>query len=728
MKQTHPSNLWKPWGRPLFVLLTFLVSTMALAQYGGSIRGNVTDQTGALIPGATANGASFTDTVPAPAIWLDRLHGDPHVIGKTLQLSGEMRTIVGVLEQGVEFPAQGPVVYAPMQPAGKSKGLMAGGFALALARLKPGITVPQALTDVRGYLEHLPKNDGVSGKDLVIVPMGRYLTGSLQTPLLAMLGAVCVLLTIACANAASLQIARAIERLPEMQVRSALGASFSRMLQQLLVESLILSFSGAAVGSLVAIAVVSAMRHAYAGQFARFQELAVHPEVLAAMAVLAVVTGLLASLAPVFSTRRRTMAGAGGARRTTTPRNRASAMLVTIQITLTCVLLVVCGLFVRTFLALRQVPLGFDPHHVTTLVTMPKSSGQSPEALRQASTLLLHRLEALPGVEAAAMQTSIPFSNFYYYLNGTTDISGRAYQKNDAAFYSVVSSSFVRASGIQLLKGRGFLPEDDSTADMVALVNQAFVDKFLGQRNPLGVSMKMHRDPGDKDSDVPVTQSYTIVGVVQNELQGSDIASAFQPMIYLDDLQLPRDSQLLEIYNMVSEFAIRSSLSQAVLEKEIRGGMKQAAPEMAEMELHPMEQDIEASLEQRRLALRLISGFGATALVLAAIGIYGMLAYTVNSRRREIGVRMALGSSRTGVSQLVLRQAARMVAWGLIPGIAGAWAAEHWVRSFLFGVKPLDPLAVTLSAAILGLTAAIAAAVPAWRAAKVDPMEILRVE
>jgi putative ABC transport system permease protein len=199
-------------------------------------------------------------------------------------------------------------------------------------------------------------------------------------------------------------------------------------------------------------------------------------------------------------------------------------------------------------------------------------------------------------------------------------------------------------------------------------------------------------------------------------------------LIYLDNLQLPKDSMFLQIYSMMSQFAIRSPLPQDVLNKEIRGALKQTAPDMAEMQLQPMEEAIANSLEQRRLALRLVSGFGVMALILAAIGIYGMLAYTVNSRRREIGVRMALGSSRTGVSRLVLQQAARMVLWGLLPGIAGAWAAEHAIRSFLFGVKPLDPLALAASAVVLAMTAAIAAALPAWRAARVDPMEVLRVD
>ncbi|MFT4113925.1 ADOP family duplicated permease [Silvibacterium sp.] len=674
----------------------------------------------------TRSDATQPVVVLSHEFWLEELHGDPHAVGSTIRVSSELRTVVGVLPQGIDFPTRGPVVYMPVAEQQKGSTFLSIDASMALARLKPGVTASQALAEVRGFLEHIHDSSGVAGSQLMIVPVTRFLTSSLQTPLLALLGGVGILLLIACANAASLQIARAIERLPEMQVRSALGASFPRLLQQLVVESLIVSLGSAVVGGGLAFAAIAAIRHAYGDQFPRFQELAVHPSVLAAVVLLAMVAGLLASLAPAFSTRRRTVAAAA-ARRTTTSRNRASAVLVTTQITLTCVLLVTCGLFVRTFFALRQVPLGFDPHHVTTLVVMPQHP-QVSGSLLQSNTLLLHRLESLPGVEAAAMQTSIPFSSFAFNLNGTTDISGRPFQKSDTANYSIVSSGFVRASGIRVLQGRGFLPQDDGSANIVVLVNQAFVDKYLAGRNPLGVGLKMHRDPTDKDSDMPILQGFTIVGVVQNEVQGGDLASEFQPMIYLDDLQIPKESMFLQIYGMMSQFAIRSPLPQDALNKEIRGALKQTAPDMAEMQLQPMEEAIANSLEERRMALRLVSGFGAMALVLAAVGIYGMLAYTVNARRREIGVRMALGSSRTGVSRLVLQQAARMVAWGLVPGIAGAWAAEHAVRSFLFGVKPLDPLALAGTAAVLAMTAAVAAALPAWRAARVDPMEVLRVE
>jgi putative ABC transport system permease protein len=680
-----------------------------------------------------ARGRSFSaNDAAAPVVlvshdyWQDRLHRDPHVLGSTLSISNTPYTVIGVLPPGLNSPfgTNGPVIFRPISLQGKEQNSLFAGVALVLARMKPGVSTSQALAETRTLLAPHDTN-GVESSRLVLQSLTSFIAGGLQTPLLTLLGGVVILLLIACANAANLQIVRATERLPEMQIRSALGAGIPRLLQQLLIESLVVSFAGAAVGGSLAVAATAAIRSAYGLRFARFNELSVHPSVFAALLLLALLSGLLASVAPAWRLRHPTLTA--GTRRTVAPRNRVSAFLVSLQIALTCVLLVTCGLFIRTVRALQQVPLGFDPHNVTILMLMPEDSQQPPALLRQRESRLLQSFQALPGVQAAAMQSSIPFSNYNFSMNGRTDVSGRPFHKGDTSFYSIVSSSFVHASGIHLLQGRDFQTQDDSDGAMVALVNQAFVRKFLSGRNPLGVTLRMHRDPGEKDSDVPLAPPFTVVGVVENELQGP-LGSSFEPMIYLDDLQLPAGSALLRLFDLGGQFAIRSPLPPSVLDKEIRDTLKRVAPDMAEMQMDSMEQAMDNSLGERRLALRLVSGFGAMALLLAAIGIYGLLAYAVTLRRREIGIRMALGSSRTRVTRLVLRQAARMVLWGVIPGIAGAWAAAHAVRSFLFGVTALDPLAIAAAAGVLALTAAVAAAIPAWRAARVHPMEVLRVE
>jgi predicted permease len=512
----------------------------------------------------------------------------------------------------------------------------------------------------------------------------------------------------------------------EMTVRSALGASLGRLLQQLVTENVLVSLLGVTVGGVFSFIVVAAVRHAYADKYPRFGEIAIHPEVLMASFVLALVVGILASLAPALSIRRHA-AGRLNAR-STTPKLRLTGVLVSTQVALTCVLLVISGLFVRTLHSLENVKLGFDPRGVTTLVLMPANQQQDPQLSREIETRLLHRFENLPGVQSATMQSDIPFSHYDVTMHGTTDVAGRTFQKEDSAYYTFVSTNFVATSGIRLLEGRGFVQADESNGTIVALVNEAFVKMFFPGRKPIGTTIRFHRDPGDKDADLPFVEPMTIAGVIQNEVQGGDLGAPYEPMVYLDYLALPKSSFLSAVFSMSAQYAVRSNLPEPNLAAALRHVIKQDAPTMVEMSLVPMEEQISESLGQRRLALQLVGGFGLIALILAAVGIYGVLTYSVAVRRREIGIRMALGSSRRGAAGLVANQMGKMFLLGLLPGIAGAWAAGRAVQSFLFGVKALDAMTLAAAAAMLLLVSSAAAFLPALRAAQVDPIETLRSE
>jgi putative ABC transport system permease protein len=663
------------------------------------------------------------------AFWRERLHSDQRAVGSTIKVVGEQRTIIGVIPQGVHFPQSldSPEVYTPKPVTSQVQGGDLNDSAWVTARLKPGVSIQQAQQEARSVFAHVHDGNDADRGTLLLQPYESYLTGDVRPALLALLGGGAILLLIACGNAANLQIVRATGRIAEMNVRSALGASFGRLIQQIATESVSVSLLGACLGIGLAYGAVRAIRGTYGQQFARFDELTVHPAVFLACALLAVLVGALASLAPSLNILRHASITGILSTRTIT-RSRVPGALVAVQIALTCVLLVVTGLFVRTFHWLQSVDLGFDPHGVTSLVLMPENPHQSAEVSRELDGRLLDRFATLPGVVAATMQSSVPFSNFNVEMNGGTEVNGRPFSKGDDARYSLVSNNFVRASGMHLIRGRGLLPQDDGSAAVVCLVNEAFAQKYLQGRDPIGASLRFHRNPGDKEADMPIPGSMTVVGVLNNELQGGSLGAQFEPMVYLDYLQLPGNSVMAPIFSFVSEFAIRSTLPQAVLNKELRAAVKQGAPEMTEMALQPMEQSIANSLNERRLALRMVSSFGVAALLLAAIGIYGVLAYSVAQRRREIGIRMALGSSRAGATRLVTRQAATMVAFGLVLGGAASLPAGHAVRSFLFGVQPLDPLTVGATAFLLLLVCAAAAAIPAWRAAQVDPMEVLRAE
>ena len=659
----------------------------------------------------------------------ERMHGSAKAVGATIKISGQTRTVIGVLPDGVHFPqgVEAPMVYEPMP---LHKGAMSEVFddaAMVLARLKPGVTRQQATEELSSLFLHQAGAKDTNPMIPDVYSYSDYLTGDLRTGLLTLLGGCALLLLIACANAANLQIVRAAARMTEMHVRAALGASRARLLQQAMTQSIVVSLAGAALAGGIAYALVTATRHVYAARYSRFEELTVHPLIFGACALLALGVGALASVAPLPQIRKASAASAMRVGQTTRP-SRVAGLLVMLQVGLTCVLLMVSGLFVKTLRALEDVPLGFDAHHVTTVVLMQQDQHQDPEVSRQIVGKVLDAFAALPGVESAAMQSSVPFSSFGMGLNGATDVSGRAYHDGDSASYSLVSSNFVRASGLRLIRGRGFLPLDDGSGATVALVNREFGRRFLGNRDPVGATVKFHRGPHDTDADLPFLQPMNVVGVVENEIQGGDLGAPFEPMVYLDYRQLPKGSMFVQLFNLTSEFAIRSRLPQATLNAELRAAIRRTAPGMAEMSIQPMEESIASSLNQRRLALRLVSSFGAVALLLAAIGIYGVLSYSVTQRRREIGIRMALGSSRRGATKLVVQQAGMMVLLGLAIGCAAAWPAGRAVRSFLFGVGALDPWVAGATAAMLLLVSVIAAMAPAWRAARVNPMEVLRAE
>jgi predicted permease len=677
----------------------------------------------------TAGDAEAPVAVINAAFARERMHAMEHAVGSTIKVLGQSRTVIGVLPDGMHFPqgVQAPMVYVPMS---LRKGAQSGVFddaAMVLARLKPEVTRQQAIEELRSLFLHQAGTRDPNPQVPEVHFYSDYLTGDLRTGLLALLGGCTVLLLIACANAANLQIVRAAGRIMELHVRAALGASRTRLLQQAMTESVVVSLVGAALGGGIAYLLVRMARTAFAARYSRFEELTVHPLILGACALLALGAGALASIAPLPQIRKASAASAMRATRATRP-SRVPGLLVMVQVGLTCVLLVVSTLFVKTLRALEDVPLGFDPQNVTTVVLMQQNQHQDPELTRQTVGKLLDAFAALPGVEAATMQSAVPFSSFNMGLNGATDVSGREHREGDSASYSLVSSNFVHASGLRLIRGRDFLPRDDGSGAIVALVNQEFVGRFFGNRDPIGATVKFSRGPHDTDADMPFLQPMNVVGVVQNEMQGGDLGAPFEPMVYLDYRQLPNGSMFVQLFNLTSEFAVRSRLPQQALDAELRGALQRTAPGMAEMSMTSMEESIASSLSERRLTLRLVSSFGAVALLLAAIGIYGVLSYTVMQRRKEIGIRMALGSSRSGATKLVVRQAGMMVLLGVAIGFAAAWPAGRALRSFLFGVGALDPWAFSVTAGVLLVVGMIAAMAPAWRAARVNPMEVLRAE
>jgi putative ABC transport system permease protein len=664
------------------------------------------------------------------AFWRENLHSDPRVIGSKLTVYGRIMTIIGVMPAGFYFPPQtfnAPVVAVPFHLDAKAQDYNGFVGAQSMARLRSGSDASRAEQQLRAVFtrNHWGGNNGGRAS---LRSYRSTITGDEQPALLALLGACVALLLIACANTANLQIVRGTARATEMSLRAALGAGRGRLLQLIATESVTISLLGAGCGLALALAIVEWARKIYGFQYARFNELTLRPAVFVGCAVLAVGTGLLAAVAPSLAGLRNAGQHRPSQGVRTVTRLRLSSTLVVAEIALTCVLLATAGLFLRTFRALEAAPLGFDPKNITSVVLMSETPSLNGQVTKVMMERVLDRLSVTPGIQSAASQTSVPFSSFNLFLNSTFALVGYVIPKGSSVSVSLISDEYARAMNISMLQGRSFLPTDREGSLGVCIVNQTFVRRFLrGQPAPGNVVQFTSDDPKDPDNRF-MKAPLTIVGVAPDEVAQGIVADT-QPTVFIHSRQFPADNEAGSIvFGTAPQFVVRSTLPQATLEREIRHVLKTEAPGMAEMTIQRVEDAMQKSLSDRRLALRLASMFGFAALVLATVGIYGVLAYSVAQRTREIGIRMALGSSRSKTISLILQQVGVMGVAGLTVGIAGAWPAGRAVRSFLFGVQPVDTPTLLITACLMLLVCTIAAALPAWRAAQVDPMEALRTE
>ena len=665
--------------------------------------------------------------------WTGSMHGDPHAIGTQLRLDGKLYTVIGVLPPGFAFPMdmQGESVYTPLQFDAKGKDQHGFTSAFLVGRLKPGASITSAASELQAIYKqslHNPE-DKAADWQVHVGPFGHAQTSDERPALFALLGASLLLLLIACANTANLQIARGITRAPEMSMRSTLGASGARLLRQLATESIVVSALGACAGLFLAGVLVAAVRHAYSAKFPRFDELALHPSVFLACAALAVIVGLLAALVPASQALRHAGQSPSANSSRSTRRSRLPGMLVALELALTCVLLAVTGLFLRTFRALEQVPLGFNPHQLTIISTLPLNPQADPETMRQVERRVLHSLAALPGVQASASETSLPYSNMSLSFTSTIRIAGRPAKKADDVSIALISPGWNRTLGIPMLEGRSLSDTDGAGSTPVCLVNQAFVRTHLAGQRVVGTSVLFPNSSTDGTDDRLLKNPFTIAGVVPDQDTNTAISAAPDPVIFLPADAIPAGAgEARFLFVVAPQFAVRSTLPESTLNREIRTVLKRDAPELAEMGITPVDAAMQNALANRRLALRLASGFGALALLLSAIGIYGVLAYSVAQRRREIGIRMALGSSRAAAVRLIAGHAVVMAAAGLALGLFASWPAGRAVRSLLFGVHAVDPLTSVAAALVLLFVCCLAALIPAWRAAQVDPNEALRSE
>jgi putative ABC transport system permease protein len=671
-------------------------------------------------------------TLISERVWRKQFGASPSAVGQRLNIDGVPREIVGVVSERVRFPRNCDV-FLPLADLRADHDLLSRANHDAfscLGRLKSGATLKQAIAELDTIAADLSRRypDSNTGRQISAKLLLEFSVGQYRYLLCVLLAAVGCVLLIACANVANLQLARGIARRKELAVRAALGASRWDLARQVLLESGVVALTGGICAVLIAVWSLDAIRSLVPPNVPRFQETNIDGLVLVTTSIISVIAGLLVGVWPALRVSNTASMAAElheeGARGSSgAQRQRARAILVIAQVALAVLLLAVAGLTLKSFWRSQQVPLGFNPRGVLTMsIALPPSRYDSPEKIVRFYDQLVERVTRLPGVSAAAICNNEPFDHHEwdssFHITGTPpDPRGQ----EPISEMALVAPDYFRVLGMPILRGRNFGPEDVKGRPGTVVIDELAAQKFFPDTDPIG---KQIDDPVTiglpVDNGVPVT----IIGIVphtRNNAPGENEDSRKLPMMYFSAAQFTNGDQNL-IIRAKAGFNPNSVVS------PIKDQIAALDSEQAVSDVAAMQDNIDDSLASQRLTMTLLSVFAGLALILASIGLYGVMALIVTQRTRELGIRFALGASRSDVLRLVLGQGAVLVGIGLAAGLLGAFAASRALRSVLYNVAPLDPAALISALLTLSLVALIACFLPARRASLVDPIEALRME
>jgi predicted permease len=658
------------------------------------------------------------------SLWIASFGGDRSILGRIITLDGEPHTVIGVMPAEFSSPFPGVQVWVPWPMGSESIAARGNRFMRVVARLKPSITIRSAQADmdtIAGRLAQTYRED--AGVTTYLVPVAVQITGSVRPALLVLLGAVGFVLLICCANLANLLLAKSAAREKELAVRTALGAGRWVLARQLLTESVLLSVLGAAVGILLAACGIRYLRLALALQIPRAQDIGLDAYVLLFTLGLSLLTGLTFGVFPALRSFKGQLnealkagvSGGGSGR----PGRRMRDLLVVGEMALALVLLVGAGLLVNSFERLRAVDPGFNPDKVLTCqISLPSSEYKNPQIVaffRQ----LLEQVRALPGVKAAGATMTLPLQYSGGGFWGGLNIEGRPAASRESipiVSFAQVTPGYFRAMGIPLLKGRDFSDGDNSDqSPKVAIINATLARRFFSGGDPVGKRICM----GEDCSKGPWL---SVVGVV------GDAA--------LESLSDPRFPQVFSPHaqgveggvagNM--ELAVRTSADPLSLAAAVRNAVHELDKDQSVANIETLDEVVSASLAQPRLNTLLLAGFAALALLLAAVGVYGVISYSVSTRTQELGIRTALGATRIDVLKLILQHGMLLALAGAGIGIVGALILVRLMSSLLYGVRPSDPATFLAAFVVLMGVALFASYIPARRATEVDPIVALRQE
>ncbi|HEY0324287.1 MAG TPA: ABC transporter permease [Pyrinomonadaceae bacterium] len=659
-------------------------------------------------------------------LWQRQFGGDPTLVGKSIMLDGQAYTVVGVAPAAFQYPERTEMWIPPFQnvptlsPQMDIQRARGFGFLSAVGLLKPGVPVKQAHDELTAITSRLRQQypDTNNKRFDRVVSLQTHLVGDSSTAILLLLGAVALLLLIACANVANLLLARAAARQKEIAVRLALGATRLRLIRQLLVESVLLGLIGGMGGMLLGWWGVDLMRKLLPVDFPRAQGIGIDWRVLGFTLLVSLGTGLVFGLVPALQSTnpdinealKENARGSSGSVR----RNRVRSLLIICEVALSLVLLIGAGLLFRSFLHLQAVELGFQPQRVLTFRLTPSGANFTKDA--QYSTFysqVAERIKTLPGVDAVGVINTLPL------VKGPTTafrVEGRPLLTPDkwpGVNYRSVSPDYFRTVGASLLKGRALDAHDNDSAPLVVLVNQSLVRRDFEGEDPVG---KRINTGGTARDGQPIW--FEIVGVVA-DVRSLELNSEPTPEIYTSYLQDPFAGM---------SYVVRSQVEPESLVPMVREAVRQVDKAQPIAEVREMEQIVSEAAAQPRFNTRLLGIFASMALLLAAAGIYGVMSYAVAQRTHEIGVRMALGAQTRNVLQLVVGQCLKLTLVGLALGLICAFAMTRIMATLLYGVKPTDPWTFAIGALLLTVVALLACYLPARRATKVDPLVALRYE
>ena len=678
------------------------------------------------------------------ALWRQSFGANPKILGRTVRVNAEPRAVIGVMPSSFRFPEAsgdlGKGLWLPLQPTGEMLKERGYNFFLIVGQLKSGVTVTQLRSELAAISQRIRQTDPNSNQGLFLTAAfyQELLTGSSRPVLFGLLVALGLVLLIACANVANLLIARCLGRRQEFAVRAALGAGQLRLMGQLLLEGGLLSLAGCVVGFGLAELAVVAIHKLPEGAIPRGEEIAVRWTVVVTLALIATLTTTLSSLLPAILVGRtdpqpalQASSRGLGARAV---RSRLSGWVVGGEVALTTLLLISTGLLFHTLWNLEHARLGFDMTRVTSFSAMPADAAgfgnlgvleanqpTGPHIATLVYQPVLERMKALPGFQDAALITAPPLSGVD--LNSSFTIVGipENQQHGNGARVSAVSGSYAHVMTTPVMRGRMITEADSATAPFVIVVNETFAHRYFPNQDLLGRQISLGGE------NTGMLQPYTIVGVIGNQVEQSP-ASPTTPFILLPYQQIPATSLFYAALLKTIVFFVVKTHADIPVAPAARSVFKQLAPDFALDNFNTMQESFAKSDFNDRVGLYLIGAFGGMAVLMVIAGLYGVLAQIVGYRRREIGIRLALGATPPGILSMVLRQASTLVVGGIAAGIALAAAAGKLEAGFLYGVKPLDTWTYVAVIVLLLLVGGMAALVPAQRAAVIKPIDTLREE